>query len=678
MIQLDNLKMSKKMLILVIIGILGILCVGYIGITSSGTINAQLNELYEIKYIHTVQSEDALIELLQYAKGTSDYITELDKEKMEEIENNTLEPAIQNFNNIIVEYEALGMTSEGKQIVDEIKKSFIQYTDASQKVLELSYEGNNAEAVVMRNNEVIPKRIKIEEDLKKLVDLNNQSAYQFYTESDVIYGNIILSTILVTIIAIIILLLISWYITRNLTRRFTQILSGMSEVGSGNLSYRILMSGSDELSSIGSSFDQMAINLEKQTNEIQENLEKSKRANNDIILIAEQIRKGNLNALIHAENYDGEFRILVKGVNDILQAFIAPLKEAMRIANEFAACNFAVKYDPTAHVQGDFEKFKDALNYSSTCVSDTIKIIQEQLVELTSNAEEANASTEEVAASAKTLADSAGIVSQNAERSNIGVNQVLKAMDDLTTTVNQVATRTDQVSKLTSEADNLSKEGAMLASVAEKGMQGITTSTEESREIISDIRSQMEEIGNIVGLIRDISDQTSLLALNAAIEAARAGDAGLGFAVVADEVKALAQETQKSAENIAHIIENLQKHSIQAAEAMEKTSDEVTEGGKALGDTLNSFNRIVELIDNINQNVADVAAASEEQAASVEEITASIHEVGMLVSDTTKEAEQSAHSSNEAAAAVNQISDVVNNLNTIVEQVQNQVRQFTI
>ena len=678
MIQLDNLKMSKKMLILLIIGILGILCVGYIGITSSGTINAQLNALYEIKYIHTVQSEDALIELLQYAKGTSDYITELDKEKMKEIENNTLEPAIQNFNNIIVEYEALGMTSEGKQIVDEIKKSFIQYTDASQKVLELSYEGNNAEAVVMRNNEVIPKRIKIEEDLKKLVDLNNQSAYQFYTESDVIYGNIILSTILVTIIAIIILLLISWYITRNLTRRFTQILSGMNEVGSGNLSYRILMSGSDELSSIGSSFDQMAINLEKQTNEIQENLEKSKRANNDIILIAEQIRKGNLNASIQAENFDGEFRILVKGVNDILQAFTAPLKEAMRIANEFAACNFAVKYDSTAHVQGDFEKFKDALNYSSTCVSDTIKIIQEQLVELTSNAEEANASTEEVAASAKTLADSAGIVSQNADRSNIGVNQVLKAMDDLTTTVNQVATRTDQVSKLTSEADNLSKEGAMLASVAEKGMQGITTSTEESREIISDIRSQMEEIGNIVGLIRDISDQTSLLALNAAIEAARAGDAGLGFAVVADEVKALAQETQKSAENIAQIIENLQKRSIQAAEAMEKTSDEVTEGGKALGDTLNSFNRIVELIDNINQNVADVAAASEEQAASVEEITASIHEVGMLVSDTTKEAEQSAHSSNEAAAAVNQISDVVNNLNTIVEQVQNQVRKFTI
>ncbi|KAF5085965.1 Four helix bundle sensory module for signal transduction [anaerobic digester metagenome] len=95
MIQLDNLKMSKKMLILVIIGILSILCVGYIGITSSGTINAQLNELYEIKYIHTVQSEDALIELLQYAKGTSDYITEMDKEKMKEIENNTLEPAIQ-------------------------------------------------------------------------------------------------------------------------------------------------------------------------------------------------------------------------------------------------------------------------------------------------------------------------------------------------------------------------------------------------------------------------------------------------------------------------------------------------------------------------------------------------------------------------------------------------------
>ncbi|MDD1724783.1 MAG: methyl-accepting chemotaxis protein, partial [Methanospirillum sp.] len=262
--------------------------------------------------------------------------------------------------------------------------------------------------------------------------------------------------------------------------------------------------------------------------------------------------------------------------------------------------------------------------------------------------------------------------------SSQGIQQVLKAMEDLNTTVNQVALRTEQVSRLTSEADDLSKEGADRAGIADKGMEGITASTEDSRRIIGDIRTRMEEIGKIIGLIRDISDQTGLLALNAAIEAARAGDAGRGFAVVADEVKTLAQETQKSAENIADIIADLQGRTVEAADSMEKTFAEVTEGGKALSQTLSTFTRIADLITNINSNVGDVAAASQEQAASVQEITASIHEVGGLLNDTAQEADNSARSTNDVAAAAAQISSIITNLNGIVEKVDTQVRFFKI
>ena len=84
---------------------------------------------------------------------------------------------------------------------------------------------------------------------------------------------------------------------------------------------------------------------------------------------------------------------------------------------------------------------------------------------------------------------------------------------------------------------DLTEKGVSLAGAAEKGMEGISSSVEETSGIITDITGQMEEIGKIVDVITGIAEQTGLLALNAAIEAARAGEAGMGFAVVADEVK---------------------------------------------------------------------------------------------------------------------------------------------
>ncbi|MDD1729888.1 MAG: methyl-accepting chemotaxis protein [Methanospirillum sp.] len=678
MIKLDDLPIGRKLLILVIIGIVAVIAVGYTGISSSGTINSQLNELYQNKYIHSMLASEAYSEMLNYAVGYYQYSNEQNPENKKNIQNTSMDPHAALFNAKIASYESIRMSDDEKRIISEIKLSSAEYLDTVRRINALEASGKEDEAAKIRTSEGVPKRIQTMDNLKKLVDANNASAYQYYQDSNAEYNNTILLIIAITVICTCLLLLISWLIIRNLTRRFALILKGMDEVGSGNLAYRIGMDGKDEIARVGSSFDTMTVNLEDQTGKIRHNLERSKQTNAAIMDIAGKIRNGDLKTKIDAEGYEGEFLVMIRGINDLLDALINPLREAMRMVNEFAERNFSARYDENARVTGDFEKFKQALDHSGISVSGSLKVIQEQIEVLTANAEEANASTEEVAASTRAIAESSSVVSENAEKSNSGLIQILKAMDDLSATVNQVAVRTDEVSKLTTEADSLSQEGVTLARVAENGMEGITKSTQDSKQIIEDIRRQMEEIGKIVGLIRDISDQTGLLALNAAIEAARAGEAGLGFAVVADEVKTLAQETQASAENIATIIENLQKRSILASDAMEKTSAEVTAGGEALHDTLSSFTRIVELINTINHTAGDVAAATEEQAAAVQEITASIHEVGGLVGDTTKEAENSSRSTNDVAAAVNQISTVINNLNGIVEQVRNEVDSFRI
>ena len=143
----------------------------------------------------------------------------------------------------------------------------------------------------------------------------------------------------------------------------------------------------------------------------------------------------------------------------------------------------------------------------------------------------------------------------------------------------------------------------------------------------------------------------------------------MGFAVVANEVKTLAQESQGSAENIGQIIASLQQQSERAAKAMEQATSEVSKGSDAITDTIQFFHTIADQVEDISQNMVEVASLSEEGAAAVEEITASISEVKNLSELTAQEAIGSSAASEEASAALNQISTVISELSVIATRI---------
>ncbi|HPY60482.1 MAG TPA: methyl-accepting chemotaxis protein, partial [Methanospirillum sp.] len=382
MINLDDLKMSKKLLILVVVGIACTLVVGYFGISGSGTINEVLEELYDIKYTHTVQAEDALVEMLKYSNGMGNYILAPDKAGKDKIKKEQLNPAQEAFNKKIAEYEALGMTGEGEVVIEDVRKQSKEFFDVTQKVAALTYEGKDKEAIDMRMNEALPRLTEAMNSLHKLVDINKKDALEYYKESDIVFANTLMTIIFAIIIGIIILALSSWYIVRNLTRRFDILLNGMKEVGDGNLAFRINMEGGDELSVIGSSFDEMTVNLDKQTREIQENLEKSNRANQEIVAVAGEINKGNLDAMIRTENYDGEHLTLANGVNDLVKAFVIPFREVVRITKAFGEYDFAVEIDSSHEAEGEFLVLKNALYDTKVNLANAMKAINGQVNEL--------------------------------------------------------------------------------------------------------------------------------------------------------------------------------------------------------------------------------------------------------------------------------------------------------
>jgi methyl-accepting chemotaxis protein len=398
----------------------------------------------------------------------------------------------------------------------------------------------------------------------------------------------------------------------------------------------------------------------------------------DANMLSEAAVEGKLATRADASKHQGDYRKIVQGVNDTLDSVIDPVNEAMRISEEYAKQNFSARVDENLKVRGDFIRFKKSLNNVGIQVSRAMVKVNEQVNELAAGAQEASASVEEVAAGANQIAKNAGAVSLNADRSGDGIRQVLKAMEDLSSTVQEVAGKADQVAQLAKKSEELSQKGAELANQADRGMDGITKSSTEVNEIILDIKSQMDKIGDIVVLIANLANQTNLLALNAAIEAARAGDAGRGFAVVATEVKSLAEESENSAENIRQMIGELQKQTQRAVETVEKANDGVRVGSAALTQTLDVFNKIVASIDDINKNINDVAASAEEQAASVEEVTASVNSVNALVNDTAKEATDAAAASEESSAAIDQIAKVVQNVTTIVDSVTREISAFKV
>lgn len=399
---------------------------------------------------------------------------------------------------------------------------------------------------------------------------------------------------------------------------------------------------------------------------------------NTVTDLSHKATAGDLQVRGDLTQYHGEYQEIIAGINETLDAVIKPINGAMELAEIYASGDYTARFNSSIPVSGSFITFRDSLDHIGEQSASSVRGVKNQIESVAASIEETTASLEEVSASSAKLASSSNEVSSLADTSLTGVEQILRAMDDLSVNISHVAEMTDTVASISHTTDQLSSKGSDLAQRAEDGMKNIIISIEESSRTMTEMSGQMEQIGQIVKLISEIADQTNLLALNAAIEAARAGDAGRGFAVVADEVKSLAIESQQSAEKIGTMISTLQRQSANATGAMSRSSNDVTQGNAAVNETLNLFSQIVTHIQQISENTSAVAAAAEEQAAAVQEITASVHELESHVTKTAEEAVSSAAATEETSAALDQISQSVSVVADASDKINKEMERFKV
>ncbi len=264
---------------------------------------------------------------------------------------------------------------------------------------------------------------------------------------------------------------------------------------------------------------------------------------------------------------------------------------------------------------------------------------------------------------------SAGVQLQgNTERIAVNLNEVESQTISLGTASEEMAATSADIARnchmAASNSAHASKEAQAGVSVVNEtiaDMQRIAERVRSSATTVELLGQRSEQIGAIVGTIEDIADQTNLLALNAAIEAARAGEQGRGFAVVADEVRALAERTTRATHEISDMIKRIQSETLSAVTAMETGVAEVERGMETSRRSEEALEGILSSINEVTNQIDQIATAAEEQTATTQEIASNIHRVTTVL-DT------SSHSSRENAQAVAQLTKLAEELLQLVRK----------
>ncbi len=265
-------------------------------------------------------------------------------------------------------------------------------------------------------------------------------------------------------------------------------------------------------------------------------------------------------------------------------------------------------------------------------IADSVNFAIDQLRQLVSainsTAERVARASDQTQATAVELAEASESQAQEIAGASAAINQMAVSID-------QVSANAAESAIVADRSVAIAHNGVEVVQRTIDGMNTIRDQIQETSKRIKRLGESSQEIGDIIGLINDIADQTNILALNAAIQASMAGEAGRGFAVVADEVQRLAERSANATKQIETLVKTIQADTNEAVMSMESTTSEVVRGAKLAKDAGEALEEVQTVSNNLAQLIQSISNAARQQAASAGHISNTMNIIQDITSQTT-------------------------------------------
>jgi len=266
-------------------------------------------------------------------------------------------------------------------------------------------------------------------------------------------------------------------------------------------------------------------------------------------------------------------------------------------------------------------------------VNFTIDALRTLVTTINSTATEVSDSTEKTQHTANELAEASNKQARE-------IASASAAVTDMAESMSAVSNDADNSANVAQQSVGIAQKGAQVVRNTIGSMENIRETIQETSKRIKRLGESSQEIGDIVGLITEIADQTNILALNAAIQASTAGDAGRGFAVVADEVQRLAERAGNATKQIEGLVNTIQADTHEAVKSMEMSTAEVVNGASMTEDAgvaLKEIESVSTQLSNLIKGISDSTKQQSKVALSVSDSMNVIQEITLQTSEGTDE-----------------------------------------